>query len=541
MLRTCTRCAPKSVLCNAEKLAESHPDNKASWNAWREGTYERKDKTIKTTHDFERTMGTWQEVDSELRAYEPDFFLHHDLWKWQDDDIQHLKCNFPRGAFWSVQDFSENGDLHPREEHQGRYYQEISYTLYGAICRFWIDDLNSEIFGGAEAQSKLKDFLVEKGLRPIVQISHIAISPDLNHDPPFVMHINEKILVKWAESMAAPGVRFDTHYATSDGAPTQFDNADMYLWISKQSQKHGIRFDWTLTCSCHGKAESDPECGSMKNLIWRLLLDGVEIQTVSQAFQAMVDNAEFPKKSLFDKAGKGVFRRYFHFVPLRGPTAINRRIQHCNTVSGSKPHRSFCDIGTPGVVYMARRSCHQCEGCMQMDHSQCKNTKYQLTKTGAADPGGLVQLEAKKGSVSRAITRGYLATLGRSIASDLPPDQAQALVVDMEAESEAWAICVTIPGETEICHVTESDAHEYHNKEPGDEVLKLRKYEPISPGSSTFELTGKVFFVETMGLRAALSERDFALPKMATRANQRRVLATDAKQRILRLIPTAPV
>jgi hypothetical protein len=99
------------------------------------------------------------------------------------------------------------------------------------------------------------------------------------------MHFNEKVLVNWVQSMAAPGVRFDTHYATSDGAPTQFDNADMYLWISKQSDKHGIRFDWTLTCSCHGKAESDPECGTLKNLIWRLLLDGEEIQTVTQAYQ----------------------------------------------------------------------------------------------------------------------------------------------------------------------------------------------------------------------------------------------------------------
>lgn len=66
-------------------------------------------------------------------------------------------------------------------------------------------------------------------------------------------------------------------------------------------------------------------------------------------------------------------------------------------------------------------------------------------------------------------------------------------MVDMEAESEAWAICATTPGESEICHVTESDAHEYHNKEPDDEVLTVRKYEPISPGSATFELTDKFF------------------------------------------------
>ena len=94
-----------------------------------------------------------------------------------------------------------------------------------------------------------------------------------------------------------------------------------------------------------------------------------------------------------------------HYV-TPGPTAINRRIQHWQTVSGSKPHRSFVDIGTPGVVWMARRSCHQCEGCMAMDHSAYKNAKYQLTKTGAADPGGLVRLALKKGGVSRAVTQG---------------------------------------------------------------------------------------------------------------------------------------
>lgn len=40
-----------------------------------------------------------------------------------------------------------------------------------------------------------------------------------------------------------------------------------------------------------------------------------------------------------------------------------------------------------------------------------------------------------------------------------------------------------------------------------------------------------------MDVRAVLSDRDFEPAKMATRASQRRVLGTDAKQRILRLIP----
>ena len=188
----------------------------------------------------------------------------------------------------------------------------------------------------------------------------------------------------------------------------------------------------------------------------------------------MVDNAAFPKQSLFEKKGKGVFRRFFHFMPVRGPTAINRRIQHCNTVTGSKPHRAFVDIGVPGKVWMARRSCHQCDGCLQMDYSKCENKKYQLTEKGAEDPGGYVDLVPKKGGPGRAVARGYLRTIGRSIADDLGTGHqgGVVVVVEMSAESEAWAICVT---EGEVERVTESDAHEYPCFEPGDVVIRLKK------------------------------------------------------------------
>ena len=81
-----------------------------------------------------RTTGEWQDLDKEMREYEPSFFLHHDLWKWQEDDIQHLKCDFPRGTFWSVQDFSENGDLHPRLEqplHQSTHQSSTNHPPTG--------------------------------------------------------------------------------------------------------------------------------------------------------------------------------------------------------------------------------------------------------------------------------------------------------------------------------------------------------------------------------------------------------------------------
>ena len=261
--------------------------------------------------------------------------------------------------------------------------------------------------------------------------------------------------------------------------------------------------------------------------------------TITTHSQAMVDNAAFPKQSLFEKKGKGVFRRFFHFIPVRGPTAINRRIQHCNTVTGSKPHRAFVDIGVPGKVWMARRSCHQCDGCLQMDHSKCENKKYQLTEKGAEDPGGYVDLVPKKAGPGRAVTRGYLTTIGRSIADDLGTGHqgGVVVVVEMSAESEAWAICVT---EGEVERVTESDAQEYPCFEPGDVVIRLKKYEPISPGSSSFDLTSKTILADVGDLRAVLSDAHFSVV-VKRGVKDRRVLDPGAKHRILRLIPNIEV
>jgi hypothetical protein len=86
-----------------------------------------------------------------------------------------LKYNFPRGTFWSVQDFSENGNLPPRKEHQSRYYPEISYTLYGCVVRMHILDLKPEIFGGVAEQKRLLEFMAKEGVKPIVSFSHIKM------------------------------------------------------------------------------------------------------------------------------------------------------------------------------------------------------------------------------------------------------------------------------------------------------------------------------------------------------------------------------
>jgi hypothetical protein len=65
---------------------------------------------------------------------------------------------------------------------------------------------------------------------------------------------------------------WELHLADSDGAPTQFDLGDQYLWISYQLATTGIRMDWTLNCACHGKNKVDPENGGAKNMVHAAML-----------------------------------------------------------------------------------------------------------------------------------------------------------------------------------------------------------------------------------------------------------------------------
>ena len=50
-----------------------------------------------------------------------------DLW----DNKAHVRRQFPRGHAHVIEDYSENGEFIVKREHQSRYYQTHSYTLFG--------------------------------------------------------------------------------------------------------------------------------------------------------------------------------------------------------------------------------------------------------------------------------------------------------------------------------------------------------------------------------------------------------------------------
>ena len=48
--------------------------------------------------------------------------------------------------------------------------------------------------------------------------------------------------------------------------------------------------------------------------------------------------------AVYQKRGRGIFRRFFHCVPSSGPHAINRRICGADTLEGSSKLHTFVGV-----------------------------------------------------------------------------------------------------------------------------------------------------------------------------------------------------
>ena len=62
----------------------------------------------------------------------------------------------------------------------------------------------------------------------------------------------------------------------------------------------------------------DPENGQAKNFIWRmLLLAAVLIETIKYVYELLVEHMSTPTKTLYQKKGRGIFKRIFWYIPLK--------------------------------------------------------------------------------------------------------------------------------------------------------------------------------------------------------------------------------
>ena len=130
---SCENCGGGKKLDALLHRAESEAVPTVSWMKW--SRLEHKDATgaNKTKCDFQRVTTGIEELLAEIRKQHATHVLHLTILKNQSRDWKHVRRNFPKGHFVSVQDFSENLCFEVKCEFQSKHYCQVGCTPCGAV------------------------------------------------------------------------------------------------------------------------------------------------------------------------------------------------------------------------------------------------------------------------------------------------------------------------------------------------------------------------------------------------------------------------
>ena len=432
-----------------------------------------------------------------------EFLEHHDLMKYMEDNKAHVRRHFPRGHVHVIEDFSENGDFVVRLEHQSRYYQTHSYTLFGIVVEVHVEDIKDCLISRAE-RTKLIEMLNQErpGEPHVLTFMHIIVSEDTHHDPAAVMHFNSEVLFPWlrtnVEGFAVPEGQAGSaviHY-TTDGAPTQFANKDIYLWISRCYEKHKIKVDWVIGCAAHNKDVADGECGHAKNSVTTVNLEydhtgqtddrDTQIQTVP-AVKKHLEEKFVLQKTIYDKKGRGIYTRVIHHVKLGD---INRRIPTAQPLRGSKTLHQVVGYGPKGHVMVRPRPCHVCDGCKKLNVTDIINkcafkercgVAYTTSMTGTS--GAVVLTGEEAASTAKQIVEA--TKVGDFVAVEVHDHPLPWLLGEVVAPSQ-------VDGAKDITGVsfkwgtdTNEDKDTGITVKENDHVLAVRLWMPLDNGGGS--------------------------------------------------------
>ena len=471
--------------------------------------------------ELKKTL-TWKAVDA-ATGKKPtlwtEFLEHHDLMKYMEDNKAHIRRHFPRGHVHVIEDFSENGDFIVRREHQSRYYQTHSYTLFGVIIECHVEDIKDELIPAAERARLIAMLERERPGEPhILTFVHGVLSEDTHHDPAAVMHFNTEVVFPWLKNYihGFEEGRGVMHY-TTDGAPTQFDCKDIYYWISRSYRLYKIIVDWVIGCAAHNKDVADGEMGHMKNSVNAVNLEydhtgkdptrSTQIQTVPEV-KVHLETNHLLQRDIYQKKGVGIYAREIHHVKLG---AINRRVPTVEPLSGSKKLHQFLTMGSEdGQLLVRRRPCHICPGCLAGDHlkiiNECKfndvcGQAYHATLTGTCP--------------AVVLTGEDSGVMGQQLVDDA--EVGDFLAVEVKGHTLPWIVGEVVAsggGDGAVCYswskATETDEDTGIKVQRGDHVVGLRLWMPLDNGggSSTYKLTDKTVPVHPRRVRFKLAAAD---------------------------------
>ena len=163
------------------------------------------------------------------------------------------------------------------------------------------------------------------------------------------------------------------------------------------------------------------------------------------------------------------------------------------------------------------RSCHECPGCISLsDFKSCKNIEV----CGPVERIRLLPLA----QLQPMQTRSALQNAGKELCKRLK--LGDIVSIEVSFGSEVYMLGVV----TKTWHLHEGPDAEYpmggrtkFRLEPGDELIEIRKFEPIRAGSTTFRLCSepeKCFLVFTNDARLKIELGDFSELSVDRRSNR---------------------
>ena len=407
-----------------------------------------------------------------------------------------MKRDLPCGHVVAVIDFAQNYAHEPRFEHQSNFFSQTQTTILPIVLRFRIEDLTNI---DETRRAELIAFCDKHELPHVITETHYVISSDMQHDSAFVQ--------KAFDDHIFPYIKSVTHGITtvcvrSDGCKAQFKCTTHFNWISRQSTEGcGLVVCWSFFESCHGKCDCDPEGGALKMAARRLELTAQEhkLKTSEDLYKWAKDESGLvtPVRSFEQKLGRGIYRRFFYWIPAKGLGAVDRAsLPKYVSAKGTSRLHEFCDIGVPGTVQTRRGACHQCGACWKGDRRACENKDY----VGSPQELQLRREAVPVTSLSR-VTRPQLERAALERAASASLDSSICIETPAKEQTYPWVLGKVVkvshkPSAAELaCDSALREKSKINEKmllyEPrtNQPALQVQLWEPLQQGSSTFTLS----------------------------------------------------
>lgn len=195
---------------------------------------------------------------------------------------------------------------------------------------------------------------------------------------------------------------------------------------------------------------------------------------------------ETPRHSLAKKRGRGIYRRFFYWIPSKGTGAVDRSNLPKLKAEGTSRLHEFVDIGVPRTVSTRRAACHRCEECWKFNRFECKNKRY---------VGAPLELQITTEIVpSAAVARMDRAALNRAAierASEVVAGCVVCVETHKDEQMHPWVLAEVVhtvhnaPSASRP-HDPEKDPVHMEPVKCNEPVLNVKLFEALEPGSLLF-------------------------------------------------------